>query len=511
MGKIYTQIINRFDGGLSEDKRVKSSNKFSLTKHFDAFTYPHKLVPYRSTEANEDKTFNIVKFLYAPYVTGHALYGLGVDVGTTKPCLYIYDIDTAFPTTWSGGSWLKSPTTGRNTEVLFYYKNYVYVWAGNGRYLQRVDITSHTNDFSTIANGDFSAAGTVAQPVHHPADDTAYFFYNNKVYKLSGTTWCDGGTDPVLTLPDNLSIVSACAYGNYLAIACSTKGTTDYQSIVFLWDRDSSLTTLSERIDFGAGRIVHLANLAGRLTAVIDYYISGSRGAAASGKIVIRQYLGGQFAATVNEIESDTAGDSTTLPKVRYQKDDKLYFAAKPKLNGDFRHGIWVVDSNGRVTLDYIEEEVADNRSYQGIYQVGNIWFIAHSGDGSVNRTNDQAVYTYTSIYESLILDGNDSSTKKKLLGVSVMTEPLVSNDDLSLVLKYRKDSDLDGSWTTILTRTITNADENSHSAINIESTGVNLPEFNEIQFRIESKSGSYAPVITGLKFQYEVLDNLPY
>jgi len=43
------------------------------------------------------------------------------------------------------------------------------------------------------------------------------------------------------------------------------------------------------------------------------------------------------------------------------------------------------------------------------------------------------------------------------------------------------------------------------HSAINIESTGATLPQFNEIQFRIESTGGA---VITGLKFKYEDIDD---
>jgi hypothetical protein len=70
--KILTTILNNFSGGISNDLRVNDGSKFALTKHFDAFTYPHKLVPHRSTvteEAGSAKAFKIKKFLYAPYVT----------------------------------------------------------------------------------------------------------------------------------------------------------------------------------------------------------------------------------------------------------------------------------------------------------------------------------------------------------------------------------------------------------------------------------------------------------
>jgi len=508
MEKQITTLIDRFDGGLSKDKRSKSSNKFALTKHFDTMTYPHKLVPYRSTEADEVKASNIVNFLYAPYNAGasHYLYGLGI-ASTTKAKVYVYNIDSGLDSTWTTvytAAKSESTLTNRNTEVFFYYKDYIYMFGNSGRYLIRFHNTG-VDDFNDSYQ-DMGAAGTVAQPVHHPADDIAYFFSDNVVHKLNNVTW----TGDALTLPSNLKINAACAWGDYLAIACVTKGTAEKQSIVYLWDRDSSLATLTSIIDFGKGEIIHLANLDNKLIAVMGYQITGN-GALARGKILIKQAIG-EFGIQLNELLLDTGGSSQTLPKVRSLQDNKLYFVAKPQLNGDTRHGIWVVDSLGRLALDFVEEEVIVTGNYNGIAKVGNAWFISHSDDGSVNRSNDQEVYTYTSIYESLINGSNRELTSyltKKLIGVRVTTEPLVANDNLSFILKYRKDEDIRaGSWTTILTRTTANANEINHEAINIESSGANLPEFKEIQFRIEVKSGSTAPSITSLEFISEFKDN---
>jgi len=515
MGKIIEQKIDTFSGGLSEDKRVQDFSKFSITKHFDVFTYPHKLVPHNKTAAcdGENKDLNIVKFLYSPtpYDTGlsptrnYILLGLGTPSGTaTTIAVYMNRLD--------GSGWLDAGTknkgtlSNRNKEVFFYYKNFVYMFAG-GTDLCRFD-TRTTNNFQE--SYEIAVYETVAQPVHHPSDDYAYFFHDNYVSRLVAADNDGNGSDftkAVLTLPDNLYIASACPFGNYLAIGCVTKpgnvdsaGSFDVRSIVYLWDRDSSLTTLTERIDFGEGTLVHLVCLNNKLIGVMSFYADTAYGNK-KGKVLIKQ-ASGLFAVTLNEITLDatmTAPDP--LPKTRFLRDDKLYFPMKATLNGDDRLGIWVVDSLGRVALSFVEEEAT---SYEGIYALGNVWFIAHSDDGSVNNSVKDGSYSTTnpSIYESLILNGGDSSKTKKLIGVTVFHEPLPTAG--SVVLKYRKDEET--AWTTIFTHSTDNSI--SHSAINIESNGNNLPEYKEIQFQISSFGGS---VICGLKYKSEIIEKDVY
>ncbi len=502
---ILQTIITDFSGGLTEDKRQGwvsknginwTTNKFSLTKHFDVFDYPHKLVPYILTEAEEDKTFEIRKFLYAPATAAGAglyrLYGFGGKVGSlTKPKVYWNNLDYA--TGWGTPSKGESTVTNKNYEVFFYYKNYIYMWTG-AQYLVRYD-TTQVADFNN-AYYDATSYTNVAQPVHHPADDCAYFFHDNFVHQLNDTVW----DDKVLTLPSNLKITSACAYGNYLAIACTTLGSV-VNSVVYLWDRDSSLATLSEIIDFGEGEIRHLANLNNKLIAVMEYYLNSDYGLR-KGKILIKQ-VSGNFAVVLNQITTDDL--SGVLPRTRMVKDNKLYFPAAPELNGDTRLGIWVVNDNGQMTLDFIEEEAT---SYEGIYSIGNFWWIAHSGDGSVNRSDNNFAYSSTnpSVYESLIFNAGDSDLTKKLIGATVMTEkkPAVGITGAKVILKYRKD----GDTTWIIIHTDTAEDSIGHGSINIEADGSNLPEYKEIEFRIESYSGA---VITGLKFKSEIVSKELY
>lgn len=501
MGNIFDVIINRFNGGISEDKRSGwsdlTTNKFSITKHFDSLTYPNKLVPYALTKAcnGENKALNIVKFLYAPWLSAGAyrLYGLGIASGATNTKLgvYINDIDTA-DGTWGTPANNEGSTTGRSTEVFFYYKGFIYMFAG-GAYLSRFDTTVSAAFNNTYA---IIAYETLAEPVHHPSDDCAYFFADNKVYRLNNTSW-DG---LVLTLPDNMKIVSATPYGNYLAIGCVTKGSVSNKSIVYLWDRDSSISTLTERIDFGEGKMVHLTNLAGRLIAIIDFYLNDSRNID-GGKMLIKQ-ASGQSAVILDEIISDSSSSFIGTDKVVV--DDKIFFPARIELNSDPRFGVWVVNSRGKATLDQIEEEAT---SYEGIFFTGNVLWIAHSGDGSVNRSAyfpDSPFFSTTnaSIYESLIFSSGNASSSKKLIGATVTTNPLPAAGQI--VLKYRKDEET--SWTTIFTHTADNS--MSHSAVNIESTGDNLPQYKEIQFRIESTGGA---VITGLRFRSETISKDVY
>lgn len=503
MGKIIEQKITAFNGGISNDLRVNSSNKFALTKHFDTFTYPHKLVPYfKTTNESENKTYDIKDFVYAPIDTavissGFVLWGYGLL--TTTTLLKYLDVDAGSTT------WVEPVDAGaagaRMLGTFFYYKDYLYFFSGTTA-LNRYNVltATMTNAYQTL-----TTITSIARPVHHAVTDTAYFFVNNLVYQQTdnGTSW-----SLALTLPSNLKIVQACAHGNYLAIGCTTKGSGDASSVVYLWDMDSTLNDLTEIIDFGKGNLEHLASLDNRLTAVIKEMGSNK------GKNILVKQSVGNLGITVSYITRDDSVNAVptyileNTYEISYKKDNRLYFPYAFPYTGDSRFGIWSVDSSGKLSLDFIEEEA---NKYNSIYQTAGRWWIAHSSDGSINRESpDTFSTTLSSIYESVIFNEGDSDLTKKLIGVTVMTEPLPTAGQI--ILKYCKDEDLDnidGSvdrWTTIFTHTTDNSI--SHGTLNIESTGVNLPQYKEIQFRIESIGGA---VITGLKYKAEIIDKQLY
>lgn len=493
---IRKTTITNFNGGKSKDIRQNSYNSFAISQHFDIFSKPKRLIPYPKTEADETvggtpKDGDIVKFIYAPLSTGYRLFGYGTKLtGTTEAGIFLHDADLT-ATGWTSAANGEGTTTGRNEDVFFHYKNYLYNWAGGTKLQRYGDLTSSptfTDSYQAITYT------TVAQPVHHPADDIAYFFSDNKVHSLNDTTW----TSNVLVLPDNMNIVSATDYGNYLAIGCAPKDSIGGESIIYFWDRDSSLTTISSKISLGKGELKHIATLNGSLVAVINFFMGDANGLR-QGKMIIKKVIGSQ-AFTINEILADTP-IATAIYNTMAVKEDKLYFPADIQYKGETMIGIWVVDENGKITIDTVEEEVSASISFQGIYPIGNVWWIAHSNDGSINRSDDNLSYSYTSIYESQIFNFGDSSEFKKLIGVTAMTEPLPTGGQL--VLKYRIDDDIEGgSWTTIFTENNSEGTNPSISKSGVkDSTGANLKEFKEVQFRLES-TGQAIP--TGLKFKTE-------
>lgn len=507
MADTFKHAIKSFSGGILEDKRAQSPNHFSITKNFDCFKYPSQLIPYAQTllslglSGASVKALNIVKFLYAPFSsTLNRLFGYGVD-GSGFSKIYIFDIDAGTPNTsnWVALSNGASGVARNDTNVFFYYKGFIYMYRG-GTTVIKADATgsgAFNDNYQTIT---YTGAGV--QPVYHPADDTAYFFDDNVVYSLSGSTW----TASVLTLPADQKITCACAHGTYLAIGTITKGTLNVKSTVYLWDRDSSLTTLSDKIDFGEGTLFLIGSLNNKLIGLVSFYVNNLY-ALGKGEILVKQQSG-EFATILERITTDTTSSINPLSQNPTVRDNKMYFTCSAPLLGDARLGIWCVDENGKVALDTSEPLAT---SYQGIYPIAATWWIACSGDGTVTHTDGTGTYSTTtpSVWETLILSTvsvtsrgtiiMDAMTTKKLVSVTSQFAPLTSGQ--SVKLYYRTDGA--SAWTLIFT--FITVGQVSHTAINIESSGGNFVNYNEIQFRTESYGGA---VVTGLKYAGEVIPN---
>jgi len=499
-GRTAVTTINRFDGGMQNELRSNKVGALGVVKHFDFYTSPFKLTPYRSTEADEAKSQDIVKFVYTPFgASGFRLLGFGKAAANTASAVFSYDIDANTPdsSNWDTLANNEGTTVTRDEGVFFYYKNFVYMWAGGssagviGRFGDLTGTPSFTNAFKTINYND------VAQPVHHPDRDIAYFFSDNKVHKWDGTTWNDGAGDVTvgqLVLPDNLIIKSATVFGNYLAIGCTTKQTLDRRSMVFLWDMDS--VSWSVNIDFGEGELFHLAELDGALIGVIDFYSSNAF-VYDKPRVIIKKSFG-NTAVTVSQLVGTDTAASLEDKAGKQIRQNRLLFARSMELDGVDHLGVWSVNSNGDIGIELIEEDAS---SIQGFWFIAETWFIAHSNDGSINRTDNSLNYNFKSVYESVIFNDSDSSRTKKLVGVKVMFDPLPAAG--SVLISYKADAET--SFTTIFTHTTDNAI--SHAEINT-AAGANLPDYKEIQFRIESTGGA---IITGFKFKSEFRNKDPF
>jgi len=283
MGQQITTIRNRFDGGIANDKRIKSDRHFALMKHFD-LSYQRKLVPnYKkmvvgSLSTDELNLNNMTSDAYVGFVytnvssSENRLFGLAIGANS-RPVIKTYDVDGGdFTVDWQATTNGTADDTDarlgnatRGNDTFWYYRNYLYTWTTDAL------IAYKTDDSEAVIDNKYEpgeAILSVVNGVVHSKDDNCYFFHNRNVHKINNTTVT---ANAFTGLPTDCRITAACEYGDYLAIAVvnNTKvydRSPNVKCTVYLWSRDTSLTVADEKIDFGTGEIVHLEVLDGKLT-----------------------------------------------------------------------------------------------------------------------------------------------------------------------------------------------------------------------------------------------------
>lgn len=508
--KTITKIITRFDKGMTNDLRNPDTRFARLIKNFDYGTYAHKLVPHFSSEdgnanASTDKlqTFCVAM----KTATTSCLYGLGVVSGTVKAEILYKNLSLNSDNDLDDDDWThtgnyQSPTGTTNFELFVYYKKTGLIYGVRAnRYIWAYDPDGGSSWDNSVDSFDFGSTATnVTQGLVHSKDDIMYFAMNNKVIKNN-----NGTISVALTLPTDKVVTSLCEYGNLLAIACAPLSGIG-QSIVYLWDRDSSLETLSESVDWGEGSLKILEEIEGHLIGISMVANSGAYAEiGAESKLVFRQYSGGE--ALVFQELIDTTSTRNLLQPYKQKVDQYLYFSLATTIDGTSHRGIWKI---GRVrptdpfaiTIDrnYNNNDTGD-ATIKGFYILGDYVFVSYI-IGSTYYLNKTAVegrntYDILALLETLKITGGDSSQEKKLIGTTLTFESLPSGAKASLA--YKKDEET--TWTTIIDEFDT-ANAISKSAVNI--SGATLPIFKEIQFQLSSTGGA---VLTGLKYKYEELN----
>lgn len=495
MSKISEIKIANFSGGVSDDPRENNASKFQVVRHFDVFSNPTRLTPYRSLEndaqnvsANDMKQYNVQDFVYA---SGSAkLYGLGQNgSGNTKI------VSKADATT---GNWTLDASSEGNGAVkygcLVEYKDYLWGFQGTTQVFRWGLLSGApaiTNSQGTVGTITSVAQGVIAK------DDNLYLPYNNKLARVTS-----GGTvnDAVLTLPTNFKITSICNFGNYLAIGCAPISTFNGVSKVFLWNLTSP--DVQEAIDWGEGELRVLETIEGYLVGITDRYLNNATGAG-RGSMIIQIYSSG-VPQVVKEVFTQ-ALTGKSIPLSKSVKNNRLFWSAKIMTNSagtEYNEGIW---SFGRknvnypfaLSLDIIDENV-NTSGIQSFGTAGNYFFITHSGDGSIDKTNDAATYAFTSVYESQVFNFDEEDKDKTLVALKVMFRKIATGE--SCTAKYRVNGAT--SWSTI--GTFNTVGGMSRTFVNIEATGAAFVSGNEYEFRIESTGGCE---VTGIRAKARVND----
>ena len=497
MSKIVEIKLNNFSGGVSDSPRESNPTKYQIAKHFDVFTDPTRLIPYRTLEADTNdgstdtgmKQYLVQDFLY--HSASAKLYGLGqTGAGLTK---IVYKADA------TTGNWTLPASSEGNGAVkngcLVEYKDYLWGFQGTNQ-IWKWGVLSGTPSISNSASTTGSTITSVAQGLVF--GDYLYLPYNNKIWRATDATTF---SDAFLTLPSNFKITSLAPFGQYIAIACAPVSTYNGNSKVFLWNGTS--TEIQETLDWGEGELRVLDTIEGYLVGITDRYLNNASGAG-KGSMIIQVYAGGSPNVIKEVFTQALVGK--TMPISKAVKNNRLFFAAKIMTNSagtEYNEGVW---SFGRKNVNYpfaLSLDITTSTDSDGIQAFGtaaNFFYITHSGDGSIVKTDDSATYTTTSVYESQILDFGDSYTDKNLQEIKISCRKMASGE--TITAKYRVDGS--SSWTTI--GSMSTVGTMSHTFLEIESTNTPFSPANEYEFRIESTGGAE---ITGISLKARV-NNAP-
>lgn len=496
-----TIYLNQFDGGIVNDPRSGAENVARVVTNFDILTDVHKMTPYRDSESGDSSASTSKKQNFAIALrtgTTYSLYALGVVSGGGLAEVNYKNLTTGASTDLDDSGWTATANnasgSGSTSFNLFvYYKKTgliygaragTYIWAYDPTGSAGFADTSHALSYTNICQG-----------LVHSKDDILYVGYDNKIAKNDNGSW----NVTALTLPSDLYITSISEHGNYLAIACAPLSGVGH-SRVFLWDRDSSLATLSDSIDWGEEKLQVLEEVDGVL---IGISLSGSNSTRFSDRIIFR-YLNVSSAVKFAEL---LGGTSTQLPIAKQKINNRVYFMMQITLNGVTRQGVWSVGRNSQYSgFSIVHERTVNNDTdvngdvLNNFFSVGDYMFIAYqqSSAFALSKTNDTASYTATSIWESTInpkMPLADRVLDKKLISVGATYEALPANGQI--VVKYKVNG---GSYETIFTETTDGVTRTEPVGVRA-SDSLPFTDGSEYEFRVESTGGA---VFTGLQYRYD-------
>lgn len=536
--------IEQFDGGIQRDKRSRSIGGCAFSSHFDHTVAPNKLVPRRDFESFNDldgvtngmsgKGLRCIGFALngaARDVSGENINGNGtiLAVGrkqTGTGCkLYATELDTTNSNTRSSQWYVAYNSGGAALETSDYYPDYgviagVSIGTDGYYYFPTNDgvYVGQYSDSDATLDGDIGADYRSARWDFDVGPDGNTYVTrggrsasssNNGIDQITSTF-----TEAVFYTGSYTYITSICRNANYIGIGVyDYKEGTSRQSFLHVWDTvNDDPTTV---IPLGNGRVQSVAEVSGSYVMLLQENLVGSTFLSQLGngdfslKLLVSD---GSTAREVTRIDgaayvnTTTAGNSVYLPNKMKRADEVLIYSRVPIDTAltTFHEGLWSIrkSSTGEfaLTLAYDTSSLGAVNAWHG---VGNQAFFIHGTNDEVSRFNTTASYTITSYFETLInpqMPTDDYFRDKAFEAFRIKCEPLPSG--ATITLKYKADTET--SWTTF--GTVTDDNTITKEFVNIETTGNPLPDFKEIQFRIESLGGA---VVTGYEYRYDVKSDI--
>lgn len=472
--------------GMTSDTFDRNVARVRALVHFDPSTLENQLTPFHASENGDTSasTNQIGAFCFA----NSLLYGLSFASGLSQKLFSKSDNSTQ---TWPGNPANMTITATYDGNCFVDYKGKLFM--SRAAQLDSYDY----GGASLVTNVDSASYAVINQGVVHPATGYLYLPIATKViYSTNGTSF-----STAFTLPDtNYSIQGICVFGNSLAI--NAYNISIQKSVVLLWNLDTSVTTVSENIDFGSEKLIVLESLGGNLIGISQYQASNS---AFSDRMILRQYSGG---APVGETFGELVFSGTTLviTKPRQRINHRIYFMLTGTYNGNAFQGVASIGTSGNqftITLDRLAngDTGLTSGTMNGFILTSDYMYISYisSATYGMSKTDDQATYTATSYVETLTNPGcspGDYALKKALQRFQCNFNTMSSGHQI--VAKYRVDG---GSWKTIFTKTFSSpSTDPSTYASNREGGAGHFDQGTHYEFRIEATGGA---VPTGYEWSY--------
>jgi len=418
-----TISLSNFSNGV-QDPRARINGGCISSRHF--ILESTKLTPYRDMETEaldtgtlaDQRLTDVIRFIPTNQV--QQIFALG-QASTSNAYPKFYQKST----TDNPASSFQAIANGEDTTgtvipgSLIGYKGDLYCLktrAGSTYLVKHVYATSITE---VGAIGFSPANGVVPQMFVHPKD--------NKLYIASGYTAAsyDGSTISTRDFSTGHSITAITYYGNNIMLGMVSKDSNS--SVVAVWDGSVTSSVLIDLIDWGNDTLLVLMNINDTLIGVSGISVGGSANTGVHNTVNVRGYTGGT-AQIIKSIESVGSLGSRVYP-LRTKRNNTGYFPMSAYLNGTLINQIWAIYKNNSgvwvVTPDRKPENDTEiNQAatpFRGLSTIGDYMWVAYGG--SIYRTNDQASYTATSSYTTLINPGmpaEDLSKDKVLRQVTV-------------------------------------------------------------------------------------------
>lgn len=500
---VRTAYIRRFDGGIFNDPRVPNSALSRVVTNFDILTNPYKMTPYRDSESGDNNAASSQRQNFQIALrtgTTYSVYALGVVDGTARAEIEYKNLSTGGSNDLSDNTWTAtgnnaSSSGATNFNLFINYKKTGRTYGARaGTAIWAYDPTGSAAWTDTERSISYT---NIAQGCVHPADDILYVPYDNKIAKNDNGTW----TDVALTLPSHFYITSICPYRTHLAIFCAPLS-GEGSSVVFLWNRDTSLATVDEAIDWGEGVVKVGEEVNGDLLGIS---LSGNSSTRFFARIIIRRFAGYGSEKIIELI----GGSSTALLPIAKQKiNNRLHFMMQISVNGSVREGVFSIGRSPGEPYSLIHERTPNNDTalvsssnlFNFIY-VGDFLLQAYLSNSAyaISKTNDQSSFTASSIYESEINPDMPLTHKpqlKQLMSVGALYEKLPTAG--SVQVQYRVDG---GDWVTVFTETTDGATYTEPKPQNAD--GSQFKKGKDYECRAVSTGGAE---ITGIVYKYKVL-----